>query len=40
MDLPRQQWTIILRQESFNVRFGVSSEVTGRRGHVRFDKEV
>jgi hypothetical protein len=32
MDLTRQQWTIVLRQESFNVRFGANSRAASKAG--------
>ena len=34
MDLTDQQWTIVLRQESFNVRFGSAGELVSRLGVV------
>lgn len=35
MDLTDQQWTIVLRQESFNVRFGSKCEVADQRMNFR-----
>lgn len=40
MGLTGQQWTIVLRQESFSVRFGVIGGLAGRRGHIRFDADT